>query len=436
MVRAAIGAVILGLVGASCGGGGGGTGNVCVPGMSVACVCTNGTRGAQVCAADGDGYGACVCSSGPGTAGTTGTGGSVVSGTAGTSGAGGSGAGGAAGSSGAGGGSGASGAGGGSGASGAAGTSGTTGAGGRGGAGGATGTGGGVAGASGTTGTGGRGGTGATGGGTGGGVAGASGAAGTGGRGGAGGSAGSGVAGASGTTGGGVAGASGTTGAGGRGGAAGTTSTGGSGGTTGGGGTGGGTATCPGGAIFCEDFEDAPLGSSTPAGWTRSGGTITDWLVSTDGTRVFTQLASTSSTSRYQVATGRGSPPPPWSGPTTVAATVTRWQNGTGAPAALLCVRFKDPGNNYCVALTQFGIQFQTWEGGISYGSQEFQATVPIGAWFRLELSLDSTGTLHAKLDGIEYGTFATTGAVPSGSIAIGTRSTTAKFDNIVVTQP
>src|SRR6187549_190762 len=113
MVRAAIGAVILGLVGASCGGGGDGTGNVCVPGMSVACVCTNGTQGAQVCAADGDGYGACVCSSG--------------SGTAGTSGAGGSGAGGAAGSSGAGGGSGASGAGGGSGASGAAGTSGTTG---------------------------------------------------------------------------------------------------------------------------------------------------------------------------------------------------------------------------------------------------------------------------------------------------------------------
>ena len=67
MVRAAIGAVILGLVGASCGGGGDGTGNVCVPGMSVACVCTNGTQGAQVCAADGDGYGACVCSSAPGT---------------------------------------------------------------------------------------------------------------------------------------------------------------------------------------------------------------------------------------------------------------------------------------------------------------------------------------------------------------------------------
>ena len=270
-----------------------------------------------------------------------------------------SGAGGVAGSSGAGGGSGASGAGGGSGASGAAGTSGTTGAGGRGGAGGATG--------------------------TGGGVAGASGAAGTGGRGGAGGSAGSGVAGASGTTGGGVAGASGA-----------------------------GRHRRPRwrgrfrrqrrcrrkrdhgwwcGGRERHDRRRRPrrrcghdqhrrerghdrrrwngrrnrnlpwrrhllrrLRGRSPGHVDAGGLDALGWnhhrLVGQH--RRHTRLHS-AGVDVFDVAIPGGDrprfPPPPWSGPTTVAATVTRWQNGTGAPAALLCVRWRDPGNNYCVAL-------------------------------------------------------------------------------------
>ena len=35
--------------------------NVCDPGMSIACTCTNGDQGAQVCAADGDSFGPCEC---------------------------------------------------------------------------------------------------------------------------------------------------------------------------------------------------------------------------------------------------------------------------------------------------------------------------------------------------------------------------------------
>jgi hypothetical protein len=115
--------------------------------MSVSCACTNGTQGAQVCTSDGDGYGSCMCSSGPGSAGTTG-------------GAGTTGAGGATGSAGSVGTAGATGAAGSvaiGGTSGSAGTSGnagtggsSTGAAGRGGSGGATGS-------AGTTGAGGSG---------------------------------------------------------------------------------------------------------------------------------------------------------------------------------------------------------------------------------------------------------------------------------------
>ncbi|HYQ00944.1 MAG TPA: hypothetical protein VER96_19880 [Polyangiaceae bacterium] len=42
--------------------GGSGGATACVPGIQIACVCTNGADGAQACKADGSGYGACVCS--------------------------------------------------------------------------------------------------------------------------------------------------------------------------------------------------------------------------------------------------------------------------------------------------------------------------------------------------------------------------------------
>jgi hypothetical protein len=44
----------------------GGGGGACVPGASKACTCTNGSMGAQVCAADGNSYGECTCEDGSG----------------------------------------------------------------------------------------------------------------------------------------------------------------------------------------------------------------------------------------------------------------------------------------------------------------------------------------------------------------------------------
>jgi hypothetical protein len=57
--------------------------------MSVACACTTGLGGAQVCASDGASYGPCVCDGLQGAGGTTGTGGSTgLAGTTGTTGGG------------------------------------------------------------------------------------------------------------------------------------------------------------------------------------------------------------------------------------------------------------------------------------------------------------------------------------------------------------
>ena len=42
--------------------GAGGGAALCVPGIQIACACTNGADGAQACKADGSGFGACVCS--------------------------------------------------------------------------------------------------------------------------------------------------------------------------------------------------------------------------------------------------------------------------------------------------------------------------------------------------------------------------------------
>src|SRR5204863_5255630 len=37
----------------------------CAPGQQIACVCPGGKQGAQACAQDGHGYGACDCGAGP-----------------------------------------------------------------------------------------------------------------------------------------------------------------------------------------------------------------------------------------------------------------------------------------------------------------------------------------------------------------------------------
>ena len=110
------GIVILTLITAGCGGT-----SACVPGQSAACVCSDGTGGAQVCRGDGS-DGACAC----GTVGTGGNGGGGGDGggttVGGGGGAGGGGTGGGTGGGGTGGGGGGGGAGGGGGGGGSTGT--------------------------------------------------------------------------------------------------------------------------------------------------------------------------------------------------------------------------------------------------------------------------------------------------------------------------
>lgn len=61
--------LLLTLIGAGCG-----SKSTCVPGQSAACVCSDGSGGAQLCQHDGT-FGACMCGSGGDTSGSNGSGG-------------------------------------------------------------------------------------------------------------------------------------------------------------------------------------------------------------------------------------------------------------------------------------------------------------------------------------------------------------------------
>jgi hypothetical protein len=332
------------------------------------------------------------------------------------------------------------GSGGGIGPTGAGGTSPTGGAGTPGpGTGGTLGVGGSTAGTTGTVGTGGSGGTvGPTG------AGGRGGTTGGGGRGGT-----SGGAGASGTTG---AGRGGTTGGGGRGGAAGTIGAAGASGTTGtgrggttgsggagrGGTTGGGGGGAGGGTtatvLFSDDFEGETSGSTAPAGWTRSGGSSGDWTIATDGTQVMEQNNSTSSTARTQYATGASGAP--WSGAISVAARVKLIAEGSSSQAALVCARYMNSSNSVCAALVPTGVQIQTVVGGSAAASAVFPSTVATGTWYDVKVGVDASGVVSASLGGTVVGTYTPASAPASGYAALGTSSTKAAFDDVVVTRP
>jgi hypothetical protein len=369
-----------------------------------------GNRGGAGGGSGAGGTGGMIASGTGGGSGAGGTGGTLASGTGGGSGTGGS-------SSGAGGSS-----------SGAAGTGGATGSGGRGGAAGTS-----AAGAAGTSGTAGNGGRGGAAGTSAAGAAGTSGTAGIGGRGGA---AGTSAAGAAGTSG--AAGNGGRGGAGGGGttGTAGTTAAAGRGGTTGAGGTGGQSTGCAGPGVFCEDFEDATIGANMVAGWTRNGGASLDWTVITDGTRAFAQDAATSATLRFMAASG-GSPPAPWSGSITAAARVKLLLAGSSNQTAWVCPRYVDTSNYYCVGLLlSGGVQIRAVVGGNVSSSPTFTVSVQLNTWYRVELRVDAAGMLRASINGLEVGTFTPPETLAAGTVAVGTASVQAAFDDIVVTQP
>jgi hypothetical protein len=261
---------------------------------------------------------------------------------------------------------------------------------------------------------------------------GTTGTAGSPGRGGTTGAAGSSTAGTTGT-GGGVTGRGGTTGTAGSGGS--TTGRGGTTGTAGATGRGGSTGTggSPATVLYSEDFEGESVGSATAADWSRSGGSSGDWVIATDGTKVIEQNGATSSTVRMQSATGASGAP--WSGAISASARVKLLSPGSGSPAAMVCVRFNDISNRYCGALVPNGVQILTAVGGTAGQSAVFTATVAAGTFYDLRVSVDASNVLTVYLGGTQRGTY-TPGVMTNGTVAVGTISTTAAFDNVSVTRP
>jgi hypothetical protein len=239
---------------------------------------------------------------------------------------------------------------------------------------------------------------------------------------------------------GGTGGAGGATGAGGAAGAGG--GMGGTGGAAGaGGGMGGmGGAAGMGGAggcrgVYCDDFESDTVGAMA-VGWTRVGGSSGDWEVRADASKTFAQDHAESST--FRVGYSSGATGAPWSGATTVSATVQVLAFPmSGTPTATVCVRYTVAGDFECLALEPgVGAQAQTKVGGATSNGQVWAATIATGTAVTVSLAINATGTLTASLNGTQLGTFTPAATIASGFVAVTTQSCEAEFDNIVVTQP
>ena len=109
--------------------------------------------------------------------------------------------------------------------------------------------------------------------------------------------------------------------------------------------------------------------------------------------------------------------------------------SGSSGQAALLCVRYNDTSNRYCAALVPNGVQIQTAVGGSTGQSAVFTATVTTGTFYDLRISVDASNMLTVFLGGTQRGTYMP-GAMTNGTVAFGTTSMEAAFDNISVTRP
>ena len=180
--------------------------------------------------------------------------------------------------------------------------------------------------------------------------------------------------------------------------------------------------------MFSDDFEGQTVGSTTPTGWTRAGGSSGDWSIATDTTKVMQQNASTSSTIRMMSAG------PSLSGATSVAARVKLIATGSSNQAAMVCLRYTSSSNYDCAALTPTGVQIKTVVNGTAGTSAIWSSSVAVGTSYDLKISVDGAGVLSATLGGTVMGTY-TPAALASGSAAVATASMKASFDNVVVSQ-
>jgi hypothetical protein len=173
-----------------------------------------------------------------------------------------------------------------------------------------------------------------------------------------------------------------------------------------------------------------------PNNWTRVGGSAGDWAVRADTTKVLAQDHALSST--FRVSYASGAPGAPWSGATSVSASVKLLAPGTsGTPTATVCVRYTVAGDFECLALAQgVGAQAQVKLGGTTSNGPVWTATIATGAVHTVKLSVSAAGVLTGFLDGATLGTFTPSGTIASGFVAVTTQSAESSFDDVVVSQP
>jgi hypothetical protein len=187
--------------------------------------------------------------------------------------------------------------------------------------------------------------------------------------------------------------------------------------------------------VYCDDFEGDTVGTKAN-GWMRVGGSAGDWAVRADTSKVFNQDHALSST--FRVSYSIDAPGAPWSGATSVSATVKLLAPGSsGAPTATVCVRYTAANDFECLALEQgVGVQAQAKLGGTTSNGPVWAATIATGAIHTVKLSINAAGALTGFLDGATLGTFTPTVTIASGFVALTTQSAEAAFDDVVVTQP
>jgi len=161
-------------------------------------------------------------------------------------------------------------------------------------------------------------------------------------------------------------------------------------------------------------------------------------VVITDGTKAFAQNHASSATFRLVYASSATGAP--WSGATTVTASVKVLANGTsGITTAYLCLRYTggSSGDYACLAIEPgTGAQIKMRNAGAVTSGPLWTPTLAVGTWYTAVLSANAAGVLSASINGTSLGTFTPTTAVPSGYVALATQSAEAAFDNVVVTQP
>ncbi len=180
--------------------------------------------------------------------------------------------------------------------------------------------------------------------------------------------------------------------------------------------------------VFADDFERNTVGQPA-AGWTRVGGSGTDWEVATDAGLVFQQDRSLSTTLRFCYAG------PVRSGAGSVSARVKVLANGTSSvTTALVCIRYAVNGTAFdCLALEPgVGLQIKTMQGD----GPVWPTGVSMGIWYALKLGIDASGMLTAYVDGVTLGSMRPAAAVDNSPIAVGTQSAEAAFDDVVLTTP